>query len=187
MDRHEPTSPPDHDPVLGPAGLIVAAWAAQDAELDAEIAALEAVGALTVPADEGQPGSAPDPHSVAPHGLHAWLADLAGSPVDECLAIRTDATGPAGFATGGDADLLPPGAALAGLAEDAHAAGLSRLTDDELAGVIRAGRRLSSWASALELAAVSDLMRRREQQEAAGHLHAAEHADAEIAALLTRS
>ena len=71
------------------------------------------------------------------------------------------------------------------MAEDARAAGLSRLTDDELAGVIRAGRRLSSWASALELTAVSDLMRRREQQEAAGHPNTAEHTDAEIAALLT--
>src|SRR5215471_12841348 len=49
----------------------------------------------------------------------------------------------------------------------------------------RAGRRLSSWAGALELTAVSDLMRRREQQEKAGDLHAAEHVDAEIAALLT--
>src|SRR5437764_699517 len=84
-----------------------------------------------------------------------------------------------------DRTVLPPGAALAGFAEAAQAAGLSRLTDDELAGVIRAGRRLSSWASALELAAVGDLMRRREQQEAAGYSHAAEHADAEIAALLT--
>jgi hypothetical protein len=187
---------------------MAAAWADQDVELDAEIAALEAVGALTAPAEEEQPGSALDPDSPAPHGLRAWLTDLSGSPIDECSAVPVDATGPkvtrtgphdhAGgdadllppgaaprFAAGRDADLLSPGAALAGLAEDARAAGLSRLTDDELAGVIRAGRRLSAWASALELAAVSDLMRRREQQEAAGQLHAAEHADAEIAALLT--
>ena len=91
----------------------------------------------------------------------------------------------AGFAADGVADLLPPGPVLAALAEDAHAAGLGRLTDDELAGVIRAGRQLSSWATALELEAVGDLMRRREGQEAAGQPHAAEHADAEIAALLT--
>jgi hypothetical protein len=179
---------------------MAAAWADQDAELDAEIAALEAAGALTVPAEEKPPGSALDPDSVPAHELHTWLAGLSDSPVDEHLAAPAAANDPrmsrtwrrdrarvgaTGFAAGGGADLLSPGAALACLAEDARAAGLSRLTDDELAGVIRAGRRLSSWAGALELAAVSDLMRRREQQEAAGHPHAAEHADAEIAALLT--
>ena len=204
LDRREPASPPDHDPVretkLRPVEPMAAAWADQDVELDAEIAALAAAGALTVPAAEEQPGLALDPDSAAPHGLRAWLADLSGAPIDECLVATTDATGPEmprttcrdrvrngglGFAADGDADLLSPGAALAGLAEQARAAGLSRLTDDELAGVIRAGRRLSSWASAVELAAVSDLMRRREQQETAGDLHAAEHVDAEIAALLT--
>jgi hypothetical protein len=182
------------------AGPVAAAWAAQDAELDAEIAALEAASALTPPADEEQPDLDLDPDGVPPPGLHPWLGDLSGSPFDEDLAATADATGLTmlrtgrrdcarggafRFAAGGDADALSPGAALAGLAEDARGAGLSRLTDDELAGVIRAGRRLSSWASALELAAVSDLMRRREQQEAAGDPHAAEHADAEIAALLT--
>ncbi len=177
-----------------------AAWAAQDAELDAEIAALAAVGVLTVPAEEERLGPDLDPDSVSPDGLHPWLADLSALSFDECLAATADATHPKpsqagrldragggalGFAAGEAADVLSPGAALAGLAEGARAAGLSRLTDDELAGVIRAGHRLSSWASALELAAVSDLMRRREQQEAAGYPHAAEHADAEIAALLT--
>jgi hypothetical protein len=234
LDRYEPASSPDHYPVretkLRQVEPMAAAWADQDVELDAEIAALEAVGALTVPVEE-EPGSALDPHSAAPHGLGARLADLYGSPIDECPAAPVNATDPKvprtgrrdharggfaagadadllspraalgfaagkdadllspraapGFGAGKDADLLSPGAALAGLAEAARAAGLSRLTDDELAAVIRAGRRLSAWASALELAAVSDLMRRREQQEAAGHLHAAEHADAEIAALLT--
>jgi Domain of unknown function (DUF222) len=206
-DRREPPFP----------WALPSAWADQDAELDAEIAALEAAGLLTAPAEEEQPGLALDPDGIPPH---AWLADLSGSAFDEYLAAAADAAVPAmpwterrdragtgaggfgaggaraggfaaggagagGFGAGGAADLLSPGAALAGLAEDAHAAGLSRLTDDELSGLIRAGRRLSSWASALELTAVGDLMRRREQQEAAGHLHAAEHADAEIAALLT--
>ena len=199
LDRAQPPPPPDRDPVreaLGPVERVAAAWAAQDAELDAEIAALEAVGVLTVPA-EAQLGPEFDPDSVPPYGPYPWPADLSASPSDECLAAATSPKmsqagrrdrarcGALGFAPGGAADLLSPGAALAGLAEDARAAGLSRLTEDELAGVIRAGRRLSSWASALELAAVSDLTRRREQQEAAGHPHAAEHADSEIAALLT--
>jgi hypothetical protein len=140
-----------------------------------------------------------DPDSAPPDGLQAWLGDLPGPLLDEYLAatVETATEVPraglgghvtregAEFAADGVADLLRPGPALAGLAEGARAAGLSRLTDDELAGVIRAGRRLSSWASALELAAVGDLMRRREGEAAAGHLHAAEHVDAEIAALLT--
>ena len=186
--------------LLHPVELVAAAWAAQDAELDAEIAALAAAGMLTVPTGVEQPGLALDPDGDPPQGLHVWLAGLPGTPSDEDPAATADATGPAmpwtgrrgragggacGFAAGGDADVLSPGAALAGLAEEAHAGGLGRLADDELAGVIRAGRRLSSWASAVELAAVGELMRRREQQEAAGHLRAAEHADAEIAALLT--
>src|SRR5215467_12253848 len=174
-DHHEPPPSLDFDPVqegrclVGP---VAVAWAAQDAELDAEIAALEAAGVLTAPAEEEQPGPDLDPDNIPPHGLRPWLAGLSGSPFDECLVATADATGPEmprttcrdrvrggglGFAADGDADLLSPGAALAGLAEQARAAGLSRLTDDELAGVIRAGRRLSSWASALELAAVSDL------------------------------
>src|SRR5262249_45877039 len=91
----------------------------------------------------------------------------------------------AGFAAGGMADHLPPGPALAGLTGDAHAAGLGRLTDDELIGVLRAARRLGSWSASLELSAVGDLMRRRVDQEAAGQSGAAEHADAEIATALT--
>ena len=142
---------------LCPVGPVAAAWAAQDAELDAEIAALEAAGVLTTPAEEEQPSPDLDPDSLLPRGLRPWLADLPGSPFDQCLAATADATGPEiprtgrhdrvrsgelGLAAGGDADVLSPGAALAGLAEDARGAGLSRLTDDELAGVIRAGRRL---------------------------------------------
>ncbi len=205
LDRAALPSPldPDLDPVrdalLCRIEPVAAAWAAQDAELDAEIAALERAGVFTVPAAEEWPGPAVDPDSAPPDGLQAWLADLPGPLLEEYLAATAEAApevpraglggrvtrAGAAFAADGVADLLRPGPALAGLAEGARAAGLSRLTDDELAGVIHAGRRLSSWASALELAAVGDLMRRREGQEAAGHPHAAEHVDAEIAALLT--
>src|SRR5215471_15834451 len=67
LDRHEPLPAPDHEPpsfldfdpvreALCSGGPVAAAWAAQDAELDAEIAALEAAGVLTAPAEEEQPG-----------------------------------------------------------------------------------------------------------------------------------
>jgi hypothetical protein len=92
----------------------------------------------------------------------------------------------AGFACGRTADRVPPGPALAGLAQDAWEAGLGRLNDDQLIGVMLAWRRLSSWAAAGELAAVAELDRRRHAQVAAGaDPHVAEHVTDEIAAALT--
>src|SRR5262249_42934537 len=77
------------------------------------------------------------------------------------------------------------GGAGAGLASEAATAGRGRCSDDELIGVLRAGRRLASWSASVELSAAGELMARRVAQEAAGQAHAAEHADAEIAAALT--
>ncbi len=92
----------------------------------------------------------------------------------------------AGFAAGGVADGLPPCVALAGFAADVGAAGLDRVTDDELIGVLRAWRRLSSWMAAGELAAVAELSRRRSDAVAAGaDPHLAEHVGDEVAASLT--
>jgi hypothetical protein len=112
----------------------------------------------------------------------------AGSAVREVLKAgfwdRSSGDG-AGFAAGGVLDALPPGPTLAGLARDAWADGLDRLTDDELVGVLRAARRLASWAAAMELAAVGDLWRRRVAEEDAGDTGVACHADDEIAAALT--
>jgi len=89
------------------------------------------------------------------------------------------------FAAGGAADGLAPGPVLAGFAADAWGIGLGRLTDDELVGLMRAARRLASWATAMELAAARDLWRRRHAEEQAGHAGAARRADDEIAAALT--
>ncbi len=115
---------------------------------------------------------ADDPETVGPGALRA------GS--------RAQAHGDGGwFAAGGAADGLRPGPALARLAADAWAIGLGRLTDDELIGVMRAARRLASWAAAMELSAIGDLWRRRWAESQAGDTRAACHVDDEIAAALT--
>ena len=160
-----------------------ATWECQDAELAAEAAALEAAGECVVPSEAELSGLAPDPLAGPPEGALGWLADLPGPLLDEYVRATTEPAGPepikagrwsrtagdgGGFAAGGMADHLPPGPVLAGLTADRHAAGLGRLTDDELIGVLRAARRLASWSASLELAAVGDLMRRRIDQEAAG-------------------
>ena len=66
----------------------------------------------------------------------------------------------AGFADGGPLDTLPAGMTLAGFADEAHSRA-GELDDDCLVGVLRAWRRLASWAQARELAAVAALARRR--------------------------
>jgi hypothetical protein len=173
-----------------------AVWAAQDAELAAEMAALDAVD-LVVPGEEELAGLAPDPYAGPPEGPWGWLADLPGPLVEEYLdaatepeplaaGLRDRAAGEGGgFAAGGAADALAPGPVLAALAGDLAAAGLGRCSDDELIGLLRAGRRLASWSASLELSAAGQLMARRLAQEEAGQAHVAEHADAEIAAALT--
>ena len=93
--------------------------------------------------------------------------------------------GGGGFAAGVVADDLPPGPVLAGFAAGTWATGPGRLSDDELIGVLRASRRLASWAAAMELACVAELWRRRTAEEDAGDTWAAEHAEDEIAAALT--
>jgi Domain of unknown function (DUF222) len=91
-----------------------------------------------------------------------------------------------GFDAGGMADRVPPGPVLAGLTADKWASGLSRASDDELAGLMIAWRRVASWAAAGELAAVAELCRRREAQVAAGaDAHLAEHVSDEVAMALT--
>jgi Domain of unknown function (DUF222) len=92
----------------------------------------------------------------------------------------------AGFAVDGPADRLPPGVTLAALASGAWATGLDRLTDDQLIGVLRAWRRLTSWTAAGELGAAAELHRRRTGEVAAGaDPHLAEHVGDELAVSLT--
>ncbi len=144
----------------------------QEEILDAALASLTE---HDVPPDEEWWGW-PDPDTGPP----AELADLTVEELEELAAEvppPTAGTGPAGFlppngsgrgsgfADGGVLDLLIPGVALAGFADDAHAR-LPGLTDDELIGVLRAWRRQESWAQARELAVVAELARRRPAEDA---------------------
>ena len=73
--------------------------------------------------------------------------------------------GPAGFGSGQPLDVLRPGPVLAGEADRVHTGALRRVSDDELTGVIRAWRRLSSWATARELGAIAEFARRRPDED----------------------
>src|SRR5215467_7509696 len=152
-------------------GPTIRAASRRDAELAAETDALETARALMPPDDWELHELVPDPRCGAPDGPDAWLADLPAELLFEYLAATEDPPGReaivaerlprqpgngwqpgdgCGFAAGGVADELPPGPVLAGLADDAWAAGLGRLSDDELIGVLCAARRLASWSAALE-------------------------------------
>jgi Domain of unknown function (DUF222) len=110
----------------------------------------------------------------------AELAGLTGAELDELYpsAPPPDEFGPAGFvprdgsghgsgfADGGVLDVLAPGVAPAGCADDAHAR-LGALTDDELIGVLRGWQRQIAWSQARKLAAIAELARRRPADHAA--------------------
>jgi hypothetical protein len=140
---------------------------------------IDALGVPEPPTEAELLGLAPDPNSDRPEGAEDDLpVDLlvtmaateraaapelfpAGLWLRDGSRAGTGAT--PGFAGGGVLDMLPPGAVLAGIAADAWAGGLGEPSDDELIGVVRAWRRLSSWAAAGELAAVAELSARRER------------------------
>jgi hypothetical protein len=67
-----------------------------------------------------------------------------------------------GFSEGGVLDRAAASVALAGFAEDAFGR-MGGLDDDSLVGVLRAWRRVGSWAQAREMAVVAELTRRRPQ------------------------
>ncbi|HEY1920040.1 MAG TPA: DUF222 domain-containing protein, partial [Streptosporangiaceae bacterium] len=84
-----------------------------------------------------------------------------GDSGDLSALLPHDGTGGGpGFADGGPLDTLPAGLGLAGHADQAYEE-LDTLNDDSLIGVLRAWRRLTSWAQARELAVLTALARRR--------------------------
>src|SRR5262245_55754726 len=127
-----------------------------------------------LPQDEQFSRLVPNPYCGPPDGADAGAVDVPADLLSEYPAAVETAPVPevllagpvpregglgAGFAAGGVADDLPPCVALAGLTSDIWTAGLDRITDDELIGVLRAWRRLTSWMVAGELAAVAGLNR----------------------------
>jgi hypothetical protein len=119
-----------------------------------------------------------------------WLAHAPGAADGDRPEWPSEPPGPCGvggeFAAGGLLDGLVPGPVLAGFSENAWADGLGTLSDDALVGVLRAWRRLASWAAGGETAAVTELDRRRRAEVAAGaDPHLAEHVGDELAASLT--
>jgi len=131
-------------------------------------AALASLDEHDIPPDEGW--TVPDPDSDP----RPELSGLTSAELDELYPPTRppDEFGPAGFpprdgsghgsgfADGGALDVLPPGVALAGFADDAHAR-LGALTDDELIGVLRGWQRQISWSQARKLDAMAELARRR--------------------------
>jgi hypothetical protein len=174
---------------------------------DADIAVLARLddgplGPATDPDDE-DPDSGPPPEWLAmpPAEQRAWLADglpedYDADPADDAEAgasspvardvldagfTHRGATGGIGFAAGGAQDRMPACWPLAAAADEAWAAGLDKLSDGELAGLIRAARRNASRQAALELAAIGELAARRAAPDGAP----GEHVNDEVAALLT--
>jgi hypothetical protein len=112
---------------------------------DQELAELHELLETTPP----QPAPAAWPLSYPGSGVSPWPGGL----------LPADDPG-RGFAHGGILDELPASVVLAGFADDAYERAAD-LDDDSLIGVVRAWRRLASWASARELAMVAELARRR--------------------------
>jgi hypothetical protein len=159
-------------------------WDGWEGELltERELARLAAWDRTAGPAGERGDG---DWLGWLPEEDHEAEAGAAGlPPVPGLMPRRWGRDG--GFAAGGVADRVPPGPVLAGLAAAKQDEGLAAAGDDELAGLMIAWRRLTSWAAAGELAAVAELDRRRAAQAAAaGDVRQAEQVADEVAMALT--
>jgi hypothetical protein len=139
--------------------------------------------------DFGDPETGAPPEWMTLSGEErAWLDDRpepapARPEILDAGFTHCDATDGIGFAGGGMLDLMPAGQELAPCADRTWDAGLGRLSDDELAGLIWAARRNASRQAAMELAAIGELAERRAGPDGAP----GEHLEDEVAALLTLS
>ncbi len=139
------------------------------------------------PSDAELAGYWPDPFAGSPDDGD-WAEGLSPAKLDAIFGAAADEVAEedvASFAAGGPLDDLPPGPALAALSQDVLDADIKRLSDDELVGVLRASRRLSSWQAGAELAAVAELDARRMRAAVRpGSSRASEHVSDELAAAL---
>ena len=133
-----------------------------------------------------------------PARIRSWVDSPQARPADEPrvrdtlgAGITHDITdgyrerGARGFEAGGPADVTEPCSVLAELTGQALEAGVGRLTDDELVGVLRAAHRVASWQQAVELAAVAELAKRRAAEPCGQGPQPEERVSAEVAAALT--
>jgi hypothetical protein len=85
-----------------------------------------------------------------------------GEPAQPAEPVRPEAA--AGFVEGGAADVLAPGAELAGLVAAVTGPGgarLGALTDREVLGLLGAAHKFSAWSAWLELVTLAEFTRRR--------------------------
>jgi len=127
------------------------------------------------------------PADVTVPNQDSALAGLAGHwSARERFAEELPREAPFGFAAGGPLDLLGPNPVLASCTADAFEAGLTALSDDDLAGMLSATQRLTSWQAAMELAAVTEMERRRRRSGARpGSSREQDHVTTELAVTLT--
>jgi hypothetical protein len=137
-------------------------------------------------------GLGPDPFAGPPDDGDAWLAELSAAELEAMFGNEADDLGPderagaQGFAAGGWLDVLVPGPVLSSFSQDVVDSGFGSLSDDELVGVLRAARRISSWQAAVEFKAIGELDARRLRESGRpGWSRISEHVSSELAAALT--
>ena len=109
----------------------------------------------------------PSPEEDDPADEDEWDADGPWDTPDARGPQDAEEQGSApgwGFGSDKTLDVLRPGPALAGMADRVHTSALRLVSDDELTGMIKAWRRLTSWATARELSAIAEMARRSPEE-----------------------
>ena len=135
----------------------------QEEILDLVVEAMLAAGGPGAEDDDLDDGDGVDADSLADSlwGTRDWDTGGAGG----APGTGGQDCGPAGFGSGQPLDVARPGPVLAAEADRVHTGALRRVSDEELTGMIRAWRRLSSWATARELGAIAEFARRRPEED----------------------